>query len=51
MAGCCECGNEPSGSINAGNFLSTSSGRTLLHGINLYPFTSGTRELFEWRLL
>jgi hypothetical protein len=38
VASSCECGYEPSGSINAGNFLSSSgrvsfSGRTLLHGV------------------
>ena len=41
MAGTCECGNEPSGSINAGNFLTSckafsSSGKTLLHGVSKY---------------
>jgi hypothetical protein len=39
VASSCECGYEPSGSINAGNFLSSSgrfsfSGRTLLHGVS-----------------
>jgi hypothetical protein len=39
VAGSCECGDEPSGSINAGNFLSSLgrfgfSGRTLLHGVS-----------------
>jgi hypothetical protein len=38
--GSCKCGDEPSGSINCGNFLSSLgpvsfSGRTLLHGIGL----------------
>ena len=39
VAGCCECGNEPLGSTNAGNFLSnlgpfTFSGKTLLHEVS-----------------
>jgi hypothetical protein len=39
VASSCECGYEPSGSVNAGNFLSSSgrfsfSGRTLLHGVS-----------------
>jgi hypothetical protein len=39
VAGSYECGNEPSGSINAGNFLSSLgrvsfSGRTMLHGVS-----------------
>jgi hypothetical protein len=41
VASSCECGYEPSGSINAGNFLSSSgrfsfSGRTLLHGVSMH---------------
>jgi hypothetical protein len=40
VASSCECGYEPLGSINAGNFLSSSgrfsfSGRTLLHGVSI----------------
>jgi hypothetical protein len=39
VAGSCVYGDEPSGSINAGNFLSSLgrfsfSGRTLLHGVS-----------------
>ena len=39
MGGACECGEEPSGSINAGNFLTSCklasfSRRTLLHGVS-----------------
>ena len=39
MAGTCKCGNEPSGSINAGNFLTSWEPvsfprRTLLHGVS-----------------
>ena len=39
VAGSCDCGNEPSGSINAGNFLTSRklvsfSRRTLLHGVS-----------------
>jgi hypothetical protein len=39
VAGICECGNEISGSINAGNFMNkwehvSFSRRTLLHGIS-----------------
>ena len=38
MAGTCECGNEPSGSINAGNLTSCKlvsfSRRTLFHGVS-----------------
>ena len=39
MAGFCEYGDEPSGFINAGNFLSSLgrvsfSGRALLHGVS-----------------
>ena len=38
MAGCCKCGNEPSGSITCGEFSNCGSvsflGRSLLHGIN-----------------
>jgi hypothetical protein len=38
VAETCECGNEPSGSINEGNFLTgckpvSFSRRTLLHGV------------------
>jgi hypothetical protein len=41
MAGTCEHGNELTGSINAGNFLTSSkpvnfSRRTLLHGVSKY---------------
>jgi hypothetical protein len=41
VAGTCEYGNEPSGSINCGNFLTSCklvsfSIRTLLHGVNKY---------------
>ena len=39
MACACECGDEPSGSINAGNFLTSCrpvsfSRRTLRHGVS-----------------
>ena len=39
VAGTCECGNEPSGSISAGNFLTSCklvsfSRRTLVHGVS-----------------
>jgi hypothetical protein len=39
VAGTCECGDEHSGSINAGNFLArlkpvSFSRRTLLHGVS-----------------
>ena len=39
MADCCEGGNENSGSVNAGNFLTSGepvsfSRRTLLHGVS-----------------
>ena len=39
MACACECGDEPSGSINAANFLTSCrlvsfSRRTLLHGVS-----------------
>ena len=39
MMGTCECGNEPSGSTNSGNFLTSCkpvsfSRRTLLHGVS-----------------
>jgi hypothetical protein len=38
VAGSCECGNEPLGSTNAGNFVTSLgavgiSGRTVLHGV------------------
>jgi len=41
VAGTCEYGDEPSGSKNAGNFLTSSkpdsfSRRTLLHGVSKY---------------
>ena len=39
MEDTCECGNEPSGSINVGNFLTScklvSFSRTLLHGVSM----------------
>jgi hypothetical protein len=46
-----ECGYEPSGSINAGNFLSSSgrfsfSGRTLLHGVSKLFF--GCSAVYVW---
>jgi hypothetical protein len=39
VAGTCECGNEPTGSIKCGNFLTSRkpdsfSRRTLLHGVS-----------------
>jgi hypothetical protein len=42
VAGCCECGDELSDFINAGNFLSSLgcvsfSGRTLLYGVSYEP--------------
>jgi hypothetical protein len=41
MAGACECGEEPSGSIKGGEFLDqlqtvSFSRRTLLHGVSKY---------------
>ena len=41
MEGCCECGEELSGSIKCGKFLSclvyvSFSGRTLFHGVSLF---------------
>jgi hypothetical protein len=33
MMGICECSNEPSGLVKAGNFLISFSGRTLLSGV------------------
>jgi hypothetical protein len=35
VAGTCEYGKEFSGSINAGNFLTSFSRRTLLHGVSV----------------
>jgi hypothetical protein len=48
VAGSCECGDEPSGSTNVGNFLSnlrcfSFSGRTLLHGISKYLLCSNQK--------
>jgi hypothetical protein len=42
VAGTCEYGNELPGSINTGNFLTSSSRRTLLHGV----FVLDYNELF-----
>jgi hypothetical protein len=41
VAGSCECGNEPSGSINAGNFVTSLgpvsfSGRSLRYGVSCF---------------
>jgi hypothetical protein len=56
VASSCVYGDEPSGSINEGNFLSSSgrfsfSGRTLLHGVSkksvqlFLKFLKGSREV------
>jgi hypothetical protein len=54
VVGCCECGDEPSDSIEWGDFLSTSEsvsslGRTLLHGVCLLVLVRGT--IFGKKLL
>jgi hypothetical protein len=50
----CKCGYEPSDSINAGNFLSSSggfsfSGRTLLHGVSILAELGASLDIYTFR--
>ena len=48
--GACECGNEPSASIHAGNFLTNRelvsfARRTLLHGVSWFDWPRGSKAI------
>jgi hypothetical protein len=54
VASSCECGNEPSGSIKCGNFLTSYkqvsfSRRTLFHGVSKYVIRACCRLYVKFR--